>query len=203
MKPAVFYLAGACAAPLFLASVVIGGARRTGYSHLGDPVSALGMAGAPGADLINGLWAVVGVLIMALGLALWLDRRGPGRWAAGWLIGAGASSAAIALWFPMDPPGVPASREQIGHNVLVAVAALAFALAVIASARSAVMPCAYRVFAWVALAAMVAGGAGAALSGALGWPLIGLFERVTQGGYQSWVLVTAILGLWSQAGRQA
>jgi len=198
MKPAVFYLAGACAAPLFVASVVIGGARRAGYSHLGDPVSVLGMSGAPGAALINWLWAVVGVLIMILGLALWYDRTGPGRWTAGWLIVAGASSSAIALWFPMDPPGVPASREQIGHNVLVVVAALAFALTLISSARSATMSRPYRAFAWVALAVMVAGGAGAALSGALGWPLIGLFERVTQGGYQSWVFVTAFLGLGSR-----
>lgn len=194
MKPAPFYLAGALAPPLFLASVVIGAARRTGYSHLVDPVSLLGMSGAADAGVINGLWALTGLLIMILGVGLWLDRAGPGRWTAAWVLLAGAGSAAIAIWFPMDPPGAPLSRTQVGHNGLVAVAGLAFALALITSARAAALSRAYRRFSWIALAAMVAGGVGAALSGAMDWPLIGLFERVTQGGYHSWLLVMAAMG---------
>lgn len=190
----VLYLIGALAAPLFLASVLFGGARRTGYSHLVDPVSLLGMSGAADAGLINGLWALTGLLIMVLAGALWTDTKGPGRSTAAWLFIAGAGSAAIAIWFPMDPPGVPVSRAGIGHIVLVVISGIAFALALITAARSATMPRAYRRFTWIALAAMVAGGVGAALAGALGWPLLGFFERVTQSGYHAWLLVTAISG---------
>lgn len=196
------YLAGLCAPILFLLSVVIGGVRRPGYSHVADPVSALGMSGAADAWAINGAWAATGLLVMVLGLTLWRDRTGPGRVAAAALLVAGAASAAIALWFPMDPPGVPISAAQDGHNILVAVAALAFAAAMLASARAAVVPLVFRRLTWAALGAMVLGGAGAALAHALGWAWIGAFERITQGGYHGWLLMTAATGLSGRWRRQ-
>lgn len=189
------YFAGLLAPPVFLLSVVVGGARRPGYSHLADPVSALGMAGAADASAINRAWTVSGVLLLVLGLAIWLDRTGPGRMVAGAIVVAGAVSAAIAQWFPMDPPGVPMSFQQAGHNVLVAVAALAFAAAMLAAARSPNVRPGFRNLTWVALAAMVAGAAGAASAHALGLPLLGGFERLTQAGYQVWLLLVAALGL--------
>ncbi len=196
------YLAGFLAPGVFLLSVLIGGARRAGYSHVSEPVSALGMSGAPDAWAINAAWTVTGLLVMILGLALWRDRSGPGRFAAGALLAAGAASAAIALWFPMDPPGVPMSRAQGGHNILVMVAALAFAAAMVGSARAPAAPPAYRRLTWLALVAMVLGGAGAALSAALGLDAIGAFERLTQGGYQAWLLMTGAVG-WRRGWRMA
>lgn len=195
MKPTYLYIAGSLAPPTFLASVVIGGMNSPGYSQMEDPVSELGMRGAQDAGLVNAAWAVTGVLIVALGIALWIDQKGPGRVSAALVIVAGAVSAAIAVWFPMDPPGVEMSGSQLGHNVLVAVAAFAFAFALIASARSAAVPDWYRWSTWIALAALIAGGVGAALSGAMDWSLIGFFERTTQTGYQAWVLMTAMTGL--------
>ncbi len=196
------YLAGLLAPILFLLSVVLGGTRRPGYSHLADPVSALGMSGAADAAAINGAWAVTGLLVMALGLAFWRDSRSPGRLAGSALLVAGAASAAIAIWFPMDPPGVPMSTAQAGHNGLVVVTALAFAAALLSAARSAAAPFAYRRLTWAALAAMASGGAGAALAHALGWDCVGGFERITQGGYHGWLLATGATGLsmgWRQA----
>ena len=198
------YLAGCVAPVVFLLSVVFGGLGRPGYSHLADPVSALGMSGAADARAVNGAWAVTGLLVMALGLALWRDRRGPGRVAGGAVLVAGAASAAIALWFPMDPPGVPMSIAQGGHNGLVVVAALAFATALVASARSPVAPSVYRQLSWAALAAMALGGVGAALSHSLGWHWIGGFERITQAGYHGWLLATGAIGMagrWGGADR--
>ena len=196
------YLAGAFAPVVFLLSVVIGGAFRVGYSHLIDPVSALGMSGSEGADLVNAAWTVTGLLIMVLGLALWRDRQGPGRVVAVAILIAGAASAAISTWFPMDPPGVPMSGAQLGHNILVGVAALAFAIALLAAALSSAMSRLYRFLTWLALFSMIAGGAGAAVSQAQGWNLIGAFERVTQAGYHCWVLMTAAMGFW-RWGRKA
>jgi hypothetical membrane protein len=196
------YLGGVLAPVVFLFSVVLGGARRPGYSHLSDPVSALGMSGAADASAINEAWTATGLLIMVLGLALWRDRAGPGRITAAAVLAAGAASAAIAFWFPMDPPGVPVSTAQLGHNGLVAVAAIAFGAALLASARSAAASPAYRRLTWVALGAMVLGGAGAALAAAVGWNWIGAFERVTQGGYHAWLLTTGAIGLagrWRRA----
>jgi len=40
------YALGGLGPLVFLASVLFGGARRPGFSHLADPVSALGMSGA-------------------------------------------------------------------------------------------------------------------------------------------------------------
>jgi hypothetical protein len=189
------YALGGIGPLVFLASVILGGARRKGFSHLADPVSALGMSGAAGSGAVNAAWAISGLLIALLGTALWIDRSGPGRPAAAAVLIAGLCSSAIALWCPMDPPGVPMSNAQLGHNILVAVSGLAFAAALVLSARAPAAPPAYRRFTWLALAAMVVGGLGAALSGALGWNLVGLFERVTQSGYHSWIVVTALTGL--------
>lgn len=189
------YLAGCLAPVVFLLSVVLGGLGRPDYSHLADPVSALGMSGAADAGTVNAAWTVTGLLVMALGLALWRDRRGPGRLAGGAVLAAGAASAAIALWFPMDPPGAPMSIAQGGHNGLVVLAALAFAMALLASGRSPAAPAVYRQLSWAALAAMGLGGAGAALSHSLGWDWIGGFERITQAGYHGWLLATGAVGM--------
>lgn len=194
MQTRFLYGTGGLGPLVFLASVVIGGAWRPGFSHLADPVSALGMSGAPGAAAVNAAWVLSGLLIAVLGLALWTDRSGPGRGVAAAILVAGTGSAAIALAFPMDPPGMPMSDQQLGHNILVAVSGLAFAGAlVLAGWRSARMP-RYRLLTWAALALMLAGGAGAALAAAMGWPLIGLFERVTQSGYHGWLVLTAWIG---------
>lgn len=191
----VLYALGAVGPLVFLASVLLGSAQRPGFSHLADPVSVLGMSGAPGSGAVNSAWAISGLLISLLGAALWIDRSGPGRPTAAAVLIAGLCSAAIAIWCPMDPPGVPMSNAQLGHNILVAVSGLAFATALVLSARApAAMP-GYRTFTWLALTAMVSGGFGAALSGAAGWNLVGLFERVTQSGYQSWIVATALTGL--------
>lgn len=191
----ILYLVGVVSPILFLASVVVGAARRPDFSHLADSVSALGMSGAADGWAVNGAWAITGVLIMVLGLALWRDRSGPGRMAAVAVWLAGATSAAIALWFPMDPPGVPMSPAQSGHNLLVGVAAVAFGIALLTSALSPAAAPAYRRLTWAALTAMLLGGAGAALSHANGWHWIGGFERLTQGGYHGWILLTAFTGL--------
>lgn len=196
------YVAGLLAPPTFLASVVVGGMRTPGFSHLADPVSELGMSGAAEASPVNAAWAVTGVLVALLGVGLWLDRAGPGRVTAALVMLAGAASAAIALWFPMDPPGVPTSSSQVGHGILVAVAGLAFAAALVVSARSAAAPRWYRRGTWAGFAALIAGGVGAALAGAMGWSLVGLFERTTQAGYHAWLLMTAAAGLtlaWSRS----
>lgn len=198
------YLLGGLAPILFLLSVIIGGMRRTGYSHVVDPVSALGMTGARDCVMVNAAWALTGVLIMVLGLAVWRDDSGLGKPAAASLMFAGAGSAAIALWFPMDPPGVLMTTAQLGHNILVAVSALVFATALVLGALSRAAPLAYRLLTWAGLAAMFAGGAGAALSNAYGWDLVGAFERITQAGYHLWLLLTAAVGffgLWRRLRR--
>lgn len=192
------YLAGALAPVVFLLSIVIGGARRIGYSHLADPVSELGMSGADGSFMVNTAWSATGVLIMVLGVALLRDRNGPGRFVAGAILLAGAASAAISLWFPMDPPGVPMSNAQLGHNILVGMAAFAFAAALLATALRSRMSRNFRSLTWLALAAMIAGGAGAAASQALGWDLVGAFERPTQSGYHGWILMIAAIGAWTK-----
>lgn len=194
------YLAGVLAPIVFLLSVVIGGQRRAGYSHVSEPVSALGMSGAADGWAINAAWAVTGLLVMGLGAALWRDQSGPGRLTGAALLVAGAASAAIAVGFPMDPPGVQMSTAQAGHNVLVVVSAVAFAAAMLFCVRHPAAPLAYRRLTWAALAAMGLGGVGAALAHSLEWPWIGAFERVTQSGYHGWLLVTGALGLsqrWS------
>jgi len=195
MSERILYATGSLAPVVFFLSVIVGGANRVGYSHMRDPVSALGMTGAPDGPMVNGAWALVGLLIMVLALAIWRDEKGPGRLSATSLLVAGAASAAIALWFPMDAPGVAMSTAQIGHNILVAVSALAFAAAIVISSLSPAATLSHCIVSYAGLAAMIAGAAGAALSSLYGWPLIGAFERVTQAGYHVWLLATVVRGM--------
>lgn len=196
------YALGALGPVVFALAVIAGGAAMPGYSHLSDEVSALGASGAPHMAAVNIGWIVAGLLIAALGMAVMLDAASPGRRAGLALLLAGMGSAAIAAWFPTDPPGVQMSGVMLGHVVLVAVSGLAYAAAIVLTGLAPVRP-GLRRLSWVALAVMLAGGIGAMAAGWAGWPLLGLFERVTQSGYQFWLLAIAAAGLaggWRVAG---
>lgn len=189
------YLAGLAGPVLFLMAMLVGGAMWPGYSHLAESVSALGAADSPGAKVVAALWTLSGLAIAGLGGAMIRDPAGPGRLTGALILAAGLCSALIALAFPMDPPGVPMSGAMIGHLVLVAVSGLAYLSAMVLVARNGALRPGLRRAARIGIALMLGGGIGAMATGALGWPVTGLCERITQAGYLGVLILLAMAGL--------
>lgn len=190
-------LAGLFGPVVFFATTQYGAAITPGYSQVADAVSALSQRGAAMGGRINALFFMAALLQVALGWGL--VRRFAGRdramAGAGWLIMAyAAMGAAIAAFFPMDPMGTEVTLPGVMHLVLVGLSALALVAAMIVARHN---PAAswFRSLTWACLAAMVAGGRLSAVAGGMGWPVLGLGERLTQDAYLAWLFTLAALAL--------
>jgi len=189
-----FWTAG-CAAPLlYLATVVAGGWFTPGYGHLHQPVSALFEAGAPHALPVSLAFVAYNLLLVAFGAGLALrERPWPLRLAAAMILVNGLAGLAIELT-PMDPIGAPATVAGAAHLVLAGLLVLTCMAAMAAAAfgwwrqsrRAAVL------VSVLLLAVMLVAGALAAMAAAAGWPLLGLYQRLTIAAYLVWVFGLAL-----------
>jgi len=186
---------GVLGPPAFFATTLYGAAITDGYSQMTDAVSALSQRGAPHGQAINGMFAIAALLQVALGLAVVLRFRGRDRamTRAGALITAyAAMGALIAAFFPMDPIGGGVTLPGVLHLVLVGLSALALIAAMVLARHN---PDAhwFASLTWACLAGMFAGAGLSALAGILGWPWLGLGERLTQDAYLIWLFVLALV----------
>lgn len=83
------YVAGAFVPPIFLGSVIAGGLRCEGFSHLSDPVSLLGMSGSSDGPAINAAWALVDLVgafkrLTQAGCHVWILITAWMGWSLGW-----------------------------------------------------------------------------------------------------------------------
>lgn len=193
-------LASTFGPPAFVAAVVVGGARRPGYSHWRDPVSSLTESGASGTGPVAALFVLSALLSGLFALVLLRRYRGRDRamHAAGLLLVANAVMAVLlATVFPQDPIGAPMTGPGVAHIVLVALSALCIVAAVVIAARRLPrLEAGFdRFFAYsMATAAVMAfGGLLTPLVVAQGWPLLGLAERITQVGYLQWFVAAPLL----------
>lgn len=184
----------------FAAAVLIGGARRDGFSHLRDPVSALTETGARGTAPIVALFVVAAVLggLFALTLVRRYRRRDGAMATAGGLLVANAVMAVLlATVFPQDPIGAPMTGSGVAHIVLVALSALCIVAAIVIAARRLPRLEAgfdrFFAYSMATVAVMAFGGLLTPLVVAQGWPLLGLAERITQVGYLQWFVVAPLL----------
>ncbi|HEV2516151.1 MAG TPA: DUF998 domain-containing protein [Devosia sp.] len=184
---------GGVAAPvLYIGTVLAGGAVLPGYDPVTDPISALTAAGRPGIKWIEAGFGLYNLLLMAFAGAGWslADRA----WRRVFVILMVTAGAGLLMWpFAMDMPGAPPSAAGLAHLGLAAVASLSTLAAVWLSAvnwhRLGHRP--MRRFCSMCLAVIALSGVAAAAGAALGWPLVGLLERVTIGGFMAWLGVTA------------
>ncbi len=191
---------GVLGPPAFFATARYGAAITDGYNQITDAVSALSQRGAPHGPLINGLFVIAALLQVALGLAVVLrfqERNQAMTWAGALIMAYAAMGALIAAFFPMDPIGGEVTLSGVLHLVVVGLSALALIAAMVLARHNPDV----RWFApltWACLAGMVAGAGVSALAGVLGWPVLGLGERVTQGAYLIWLFVLALITFWAE-----
>jgi hypothetical protein len=199
MRTNPWLFAGVFAPLVYAAAVILGGRLTPGYSHLAHPISALSMAGAPAAAVLDPIFTVYNALMVVFAFALGRAFRGRGL-----VLGLGAPVlvALIGLTgilmnvYPMDPIGTPLTDAGRVHIWLAAIASVASMLAVLVVALPLRRDPQWRRFGGYALISMIvilASGAFAALAAARASPVMGLWERVTIGAFLQWVLVLALL----------
>jgi hypothetical membrane protein len=186
--------------PAFFATTQYGAAITDGYNQMTDAVSALSQRGAPHGALINGMFGIAALLQVVLGVAVALRFRGRNlamSRAGGLIMAYAAMAALIAAFFPMDPIGGEITRPGVLHLVLVGMSALALIAAMILARNN---PDArwFATLTWACLAGMFAGVGLSALAGFLGWPLLGVGERLTQDAYLIWLFVLALVTFWAE-----
>lgn len=193
-----FLLWASATGPLvFVAAVLVGGARRVGYDHWRDPVSALTEAGANGSPLVGGLF-VVAALLGALFAAALLGRRDRALALPGLMLVANAGLAVLlATILPQDPVGAKLTVTGALHIGLVAASAFLIIAAILMLGarlpRQARLSPGFTAYSRATVAMMLVGGLIVPVVAATGLPLLGLAERITQLAYLQWFVVTPVL----------
>lgn len=188
--------AGVAGSVVFVATVVMGGLARPGYSHLENAVSELTERGAPDTAAISIGFGLSALLMGVFGLAVM--RHGSAeprhRQAGLFLLGYTISGFLCGTIFPMDPFGAPMTFSGMMHIVLVAVSALFIMAAIVVGglALRDERPW-FFAYSWASLALMLTGGALSAIGPAMELPILGAAERLTQGAYLAWIAVFAVV----------
>jgi hypothetical protein len=191
-------LAGVIAPLVYAATVVIGGGLTPGYSHLAFPISALMVKGAPAAMTVQRLFTVYNVLVILFAVGVWRALRGTGFTAAilapAMLALTGILGILLDL-YPMDAIGGPSTYAGTLHIWLAAVASIATMLTLLAvglplrNNRDWSRLAGYSLVSFVVI---LFSGAFAALAAVRVSAVAGLWERVTIGTFELWMLVAAL-----------
>lgn len=187
---------------LYTAAVIFGAAIRPGYSHVLHAISELSAAGAPNKALMDALFSIYNLLVIAFAVGLYrlaahhqeYSAKWTGRWGAV-VIGLVGLSGFAMFFYPQDPTGTPLTFVGTLHMVFAGVASLGSIAGVLLVAfwfKSIPGLTTYWIYSLVSgLVIFVSGGLTAAgLAG--GSAIFGLLERVTIGTFELWLLMVSI-----------
>jgi len=196
-----FMLSGVLAPIIYVATVILGGLLRPGYSHVAEAISELVAAGAPNRPLLSALFILYNVLSSAFGLGLFLkDRDEPYRRASGLfgslaLVVIGILGVCMELFFPQDPGGIPTTSAGTMHIVFAGIVSLGTMVAILLTAfwfRNSPDFSGYVTYSLITVAMIFVSGGLTAVAVANNHPLLGLSERITIGAYIQWLFVIGI-----------
>lgn len=193
--------AGVLAPLTYGATVVFGAASIPGYSHLQDSISSLTERGRTGVVAIDVAFILYNCLVGGFSISMLRRDWSDGAWRTVYCLLLLTAICGVLMWaFRQDPVGTPATSSGSVHIVLAAIESIStVVILVIATLRcwSSREP---RLAAFVLslLLCVLIFGAAAAMATTFSWPLMGLYERLTIGSFEVWILATAV-----RAGRQA
>jgi hypothetical protein len=199
MKLKGLLLCGVLSAIVYVGTVILGGALRSDYSHLSEPISELTAAGAPNKALLDVLFTVYNVLVAAFGVGVLVKANGrmQGRIAGLALIGMGICGVLLQIFFPQDPGGAQAPVTTTGnlHIVFAGISALLGMIALLFAAlwfRKQPELKGYVIYTLVTLAVVFISGLGGAIAAGSGFALFGLVERITIGALMQWLFFAGL-----------
>jgi hypothetical protein len=181
---------------LYVAIDVLAAFRYPGYhSYLSQAISELGAVGAPTKELVDPLFLIYDLLIIAFGVGVWASGQGRRvlRVIGGLLIGIGVVGLITP---PMNLRGTSGVSGDLPHIVLTGVIVL-FILSAIALGAS-LYGKSWRWYSWatiltILLSGALTGVAAGRLAAHQPTPWLGLAERINIGAYLLWVLVLAVM----------
>ena len=187
------FLCGIAAAVLYVVTVVVGGVLRPGYNHLSMAVSQLIEAGAPNKTLLDVLFLIYNILLMAFAWATGMSLRGEGRGllsAGAFVLGAvGLLGLVMTLFFPMDPRGAAATTAGTLHLVLAGALSLGTIVSIAFFTLGWKEHGGFWIYSLASGALVLVSGGLAATTAAMASPYLGLAERITIGLFLQWVAV--------------
>ena len=198
MNQEILYLCGMLVPFVYIIMYVIGGALRSGYSHLSDSVSELLSPGAPNKpllDILNFTFALLYTLF-GIGVFQFVDKSGQGNLVgyigAGLIIAVGLASFGSTI-FPQDATGSPATLAGKLHLIFVFAVQIPGAifstiLMGIWFRQTGIFP-GFATYSFISAGVIVLTGV---LAGpARDTPIMGLVERISALAVHQWVFVFA------------
>lgn len=203
MRNKILMLCGILAPVVYVATVILGGILRPGYSHVSQAVSELIATGAPNKSLLDALFAIYNFLTVAFGIGLFLrvrtDKQNRGKafgtFGSLFLVAEGIFGF-ITLFFPQDPGGAPTTFTGTMHIVLAGLSSITTMLTILLMGfwfRNIPRLRGYSTYSFISVIIVFLSGGLAAASVASNSPLGGLLERITIGGFLQWLFVIAFM----------
>jgi hypothetical protein len=191
---------GLIAPLLFIATAILGGAIRPGYSHISDMVSELFSPGSPNKALLDPLYTLFAILLVLFGIGILRYVQGyePAKWTgvigAGLYIAMGLLHVTSATIFPQDargsPPTSAGEMHIVVHGVISILTMFSMLLIGIWFGRVKNLP-GFRTYSFITVGLAILA-AGFFMSTYQGGPLMGLAERIAALiGFQ-WTFVLAL-----------
>ena len=188
---------GILSSVLYVATDVLGGLSYPGYSFNSQGISELMAIGAPSESLVDPLFLIYDVLMLAFGVGVLRAARDSRvlRACAILLMAYGAAGLAGPTLFPMNQRGAESAASDLPHIVLTAVLVLLMLLAITLAAFA--LGGRFRSYSFVTLAVMIvfgsiSGAYGARIAANLPTPGFGIFERIIVYASLLWVAGLAV-----------
>jgi len=197
MLPTILLVCGILSSVLYVATDLLGGMRYEGYSFTAQTISELGAIGSPSKPLVDPLFLMYDVLLVAFGIGVMREsvaRKRAVRVAAFLLAGIGIIGVAMAPYSALHVRGAEWTISDTLHLVVTSVMVLSILLAVgFGAVTLGARFLRYSVGTLLVLVASLAliGVYGPRLAAQLPTPGLGIVERVNVYAYLLWVAVFA------------
>jgi len=188
---------GIAAPILYVVTAIVGAALRPDYSHIVNAISELLSNGAPNKAILDVVFNIYNALLLAFAIGAYSAVKNfprISRISMGILIGIQVLSFSWGF-FPMDPLGAEATFAGTMHNILggvVALATIIMPLMMGLGIRRLQGFNRYAIYSFISSAVIFVSGLTGVILAGQGIHLFGLFERITIGSYEIWILVTAL-----------
>ena len=188
---------GIAAPILYGITVIAGAAVRKDYSHIVNAISELISNGAPNKAFLDVIFNFYNALLLLFAIGGYIALKNSPRLcrvAMGLFIGIQILSFSWGF-FPMDPLGSEPTFAGTMHNVfggVVAFATILMPLLMGLGLRRFNDLHRYVIYSFICSAIIFVSGLTGVILAGQGFPIFGLFERITIGTYEAWIFLTAL-----------